>query len=175
MADAPANDNVQYRIGMLSAFFIVATAVFFDGIGFLLMLTGLGEIVTELIGICGSILFFVWFLFLGVNFMSGKSTAKLGVMGAGTLIELIPFINGISPTFTIETVGLIAITRKEDREKAEKKKSEQTKQSALQQQSANRTRNYFAQRRQIQQRSANDDAIEEQATNDNEQEQQQVA
>ena len=118
MAVAPANDNVEYRIGTFSGFLIVATAVFLDGIGFLLMLTGLGEIVTELIGICGSILFFVWFLFLGVSFMSGKATQKLGVIGVGTLIEVIPFINGISPTFTIETVSLIAISRKEDKEKA---------------------------------------------------------
>ena len=147
MPVAAANDNVNYRIGSASSFFIVATGVFFDALGFLLMLTGLGEIMTEIIGITGSILFFFWFVLLRVGFMSGKATTKLGIMGAGTIIEAIPFINGISPTFTIETVSLILVSRKEDREK-----HEQEKLLAVQAQQVERMKlGYMAQRARAQQ------------------------
>lgn len=124
MARARNTVDVHYRIGSIAAFFIIATAVFFDAIGFLLMLTGIGEIVTEIMGITGAIMFFIWFMFLGVNYLSGRSSQKLGVMGVSSLVEAIPFLNGISPTFTIGVLVLIRITRKEDREKAEKRAKE---------------------------------------------------
>ena len=149
--------EVKYRIGTVVGFFIVSTAFFFDAIGFLLMLTGIGEIMTEIIGITGSILFFFWFLFLRVSFMSGKATAKLGVMGAGSIVEIIPFVNGISPTFTIETVSLIYITRKEDKEKAEKDNEARLLKGAQQQQKVEQKKTQFNNlKRQMQQERAND-------------------
>jgi hypothetical protein len=157
MAGQAANDNVHYRIGMVSAFFIVSTAVVLDAVGFLLMLTGLGEIVTEFIGICGSVIFFLWFLFLGTGFMSGKASSKLGVMGAGALIEAIPFLNGVSPTFVIETVSLILITRKEDREKAAEEQEKRAKSVATTQQNQNRVAQNAARRSQMMQEAGNDD------------------
>lgn len=125
MAGAPKTPNVHYRIGSIAGFFIVATAVFFDAVGFLLTLTGIGAIGTEIMGITGAIMFFIWFMFHHVNYLSGRSLQKLGVMGVGALVEAIPFLNGISPTFVIQTVLLIRITRKEDREEAQRKHAAQ--------------------------------------------------
>lgn len=157
--------EVKYRIGMVSGFFIVAAAAFFDGIGFLLMLTGVGEIMTEIIGFDASILFFVWFLFLRVSYFSGRAAAKLGIMGAGTLIETIPFINGFAPMFIIETASIIHISRKEDREKASKENAERVRAAAkLQQQREQREALY----RQLQQQAANDNEQALLASNDNE-------
>lgn len=157
MAGVAANDSVHYRIGMVSAFFIVSVAVVFDAVGFLLMLTGLGEIVTEFIGICGSVIFFIWFLLLGVGFMSGKASSKLGIMGAGALIEAIPFLNGFSPTFVIETVSLILITRSEDREKAEAEQQKKSKEISSRQNAEQRNAQFIMRRNQMAQEAANDD------------------
>jgi hypothetical protein len=38
-------------------------------------------------------------------------TGTTGSGGVGSIIEMIPFINGLSPTFTIETVSLIYVMR----------------------------------------------------------------
>lgn len=165
MPTLSAQPEVHYRIGFVSGFFIIAAAVFFDAIGFLLMLTGIGEIMTEIIGFCASILFFIWFLFLRVSYFSGRATAKLGIMGAGSLIEMIPFVNGIAPMFTVETATLIHITRKEDREKAEKENAKRvTTATSVLQQTEQQKAQYLVQYQQMQQQvleSQQDNAIEE--------------
>lgn len=115
--------DVTYRIGTLSAFFLITVALFLDVLGFLLILTVIGSFVTEILGITGSIFFFVVFLFMGVNYLSGKSTQKIAVTAAGAVIEMFPFLNGL-PSFTVQVSSIIYITRKEDREKAEKKQKE---------------------------------------------------
>lgn len=149
--------EVNYRIGTLMAVFIVAVAAIFDAVGFLLMLTGIGAIATEIIGIVGSIFFFFLFLFLRVSFFSGKASAKLGIIGAGSVVEIIPFVNGISPTFTIETTALIHLTRKEDREKAKKEHKERVEKTALaQQQTDNMIAQYVSRKGQRVQEAAND-------------------
>jgi hypothetical protein len=157
MAGPAANDNVQYRIGAISGFFTVATAVVMYGIGFLLALTGIGEIATEIIDICLSILFFFWFAFLGVGYFEGRAALKLSIMGACTLIEAIPFINALVPALVGETVSMILITRKEDREKAAADQEKRAKAAAAAQQTQNRNAQFIARRNQMMQQAANDD------------------
>ena len=164
MAGPAANDNVQYRIGAISGFFIVATAVVMYGIGFLLALTGIGEIATEILDIGLSILFFFWFALLGVNYFSGRSSLKLGIMGACTVVEVIPFINAIAPALVIETVAIILITRKEDREKAAADQEKRAKAAAAAQQTQNRNAQFIARRNQMMQQAANNnEALQEAA------------
>ncbi len=163
MADEVANDSVHYRIGSISGFFIVATATVMYGIGFLLALTGIGEIATEILDIGLSILFFFWFALLGVNYFEGRATAKLGIMGACTLIETIPFINALVPALIIETVSIILITRTEDREKAEEEAKKRASTIALKNQNIERANQYIATVRQRQQQAANDNDLLEEA------------
>lgn len=108
----------KYRVGFVIGFFLLGGAVTLDFIGFFLMLTGIGEIVTEILGVLGSIGFFILFFFLGAGFTQKKSLQKLSIGAVGSIIEIIPFLNGLSPTFTLETAGLIYLMRKEDKEKA---------------------------------------------------------
>ena len=157
MAGQAANDTVHDRIGIISAFFIVSTAVVMYGIGFLLALTGIGEIATEILDIGLSILFFFWFALLGVSYFSGRSAAKLGVMGVCTLVEAIPFINALVPALIIETITIILITRKEDREKAAADQEKKAKSVAATQQTQNRIAQYAARRNQMAQDAANND------------------
>lgn len=163
MAGQAANDTVHYRIGIISAFFIVSTAVVMYGIGFLLALTGIGEIATEILDIGLSILFFFWFALLGINYFEGRSAAKLGIMGACTLIETIPFINALAPALVVETVAIILISRKEDREKAAADQKKRAKSVAATQQSKNRIAQYAARRNQMMQETTNDGEAPRQA------------
>jgi hypothetical protein len=111
----------DYRVGFGIGSLLVGGAVALDFIGFLLMLTGVGEIVTEIIGFIGSLGFWIIFFFLGANFFGKGTGTKVGIAVVGSIIEMIPFINGLSPTFTIETVSLIYVMRAEDKKKAEDK------------------------------------------------------
>ena len=152
--------ELKYRVGFVVGCFLTAGSAFLDAIGFFLGITGIGEIVTQTIGYLGSIGFFGIFIFLRANFFNKKSIQKIGVGAVGSIVEMIPFLNAISPTFTIETVSLIYLMRKEDGEKSEK----DTARTLEQQKSANTALTYRVQRRQV-----------EQAANDNEQELRQVA
>ena len=131
MAESTPKVRPKYRVGFVGGFAIVGSALVLDGMGLFFMLTGIGEIVTELIGLAGSLLFFVWFAVLGARFFTGKVGQKVGILAASSLIEVIPFLNGLSPTFTIETVSLIATLRKEDREKSENETRERATQFSV--------------------------------------------
>ncbi len=119
MPDTPA--PVRYRVSMVQSILIKSTATTLDVLGFILMLTVIGEVGTEVIGLTGGILFFVWFWFLGVNYTGGKASSKMVTIIANSVAESIPFLNGIYPGFTIETWRLISIMKKEDEEEARKK------------------------------------------------------
>lgn len=118
----------KYRVGFVIGAFLVSGAFALDALGLVFMLTGIGAIVTQILGVLGSIGFFILFFFLGAGFFQKKAIQKFGIAAIGSITEMIPFVNGISPTFTIETIALIHIMRKEDREKAieEGKKVAQT-------------------------------------------------
>ena len=145
--------HVDYRVSTASRFFIIGFAVLLDLTGLLLFWTG---IVPEILGFLGSIIFLLWFLLLGINYLSGRSLQKIGVIGVCSVIEMIPFLNGFSPTFTIETVVLIRISRKEDEEKAKKAIHETAKTHAIETQRQRYQMNAVARRRAVQ--AANDSA-----------------
>jgi hypothetical protein len=77
-------------------------------------------------------------------------------MGACTLIETIPFLNALIPALVVETITIILITRKEDREKAAADQEKRAKEGAVAQQNQMRRTQYIAQRNQVMQEAAND-------------------
>ena len=174
MAPVVAQNNVRYRIGFIGGSILVGTAVVLYELGFFLMLTAIGEIATEIIDIGASVFFFIVFLFFKVNYFKGRSAAKIGVMGACTVIEWIPFINGFVPALVIEVVAIIFITRKEDREKA-KKDAEKAAQIRARQQQIGQRNAQLQQLRAQRQQAANDNEQNLAAANDNEEREREAA
>lgn len=124
MPSSSRKSAVHYRIGTAAAFFLYAFGAFGWIVGFLLMLTGIGEIATWILDIIGEIIYVLWYALLGVSYFSGKSTQKLGIVGVSSLVNMIPFLDGVVPTFILQTAAMIHVTRKEDRERATKTSGE---------------------------------------------------
>ena len=160
--------EVHYRIGFVIGAFLMGGAVALDFLGFLFMLTGVGEVVTEIIGVLGSVGFFILFFFLGAGFFSKKKMQKVGVAVTGSIIEMIPFLNGLSPTFTIETFVLIYLMRKEDKEDAQKKSKALLQAQAGQSKSQEAYQSAVMRRTQLQRQAANNNEVSLQSENDNE-------
>ncbi len=116
MVTTPA--PVRYRVSTVQNILLKSTAAVLDGVGFILMLFIVGEVGTEVIGLTGDILFFIWFWFLGVNYMGRNSSSKMITMIANSVAESIPFVNGLYPGFSVETWRLISLMKKEDEEDA---------------------------------------------------------
>lgn len=135
MADA----SVRYRVSTVQNALIKSTAVLFDVIGFILMLTVIGEMGTMVIGVMGDVLFLLWFWMLGANYMGGKSSSKLVTVLVNFVAENIPFINGFYPGFSVAAWRLISIMKKEDEEEAKKKNAEVAKSEAVRVQEQNRS------------------------------------
>ncbi len=95
---------------------MLAVAAGFWLLQVVLSLTGVGEVVSEILGFIQIGLFFFWFLFLGINFFGKNSLQKVGVTLGLDVAELIPFINDV-PFIIVQILWLIYITRKEDKEK----------------------------------------------------------
>ena len=107
------------RIGNFQGGLITGFAAAIWGLQFVLSLTGFGEIISEILGILADIILFVWLLFLGVY--GGTDQGKKWLVTiAGSIVEIIPFINDI-PAGIAEVVTLIAFTRAEDWKKAKGK------------------------------------------------------
>ncbi len=155
MAKTKSGIEVKYRIGTVSAFFLYALGAFGWLIGFLLMLTGIGEIGTWILDIVGEVMYIFWYGLLGVNYFSGKSAQKLGIIGTSSLVNLTPFINGIVPTFVIETWAMIRVTRKEDEERAEKAAQDTAQAQAAEMQKI-QNQMYVVERARAAQQAAND-------------------
>lgn len=86
-------------------------------IQFLCSLTGVGEIVSEIIGFCQDGLFVVWFWFLKVNYSGKNGLLKFGTVFGCSVVDIIPFINDI-PVIIVEIIVMTFLSRKEDQEKA---------------------------------------------------------
>jgi hypothetical protein len=107
------------RIGNIQAILLVSTATVFWAFQFFLSLTGVGEVVSEIIGMLADLIFFFWLLFLGV-YGNKNQGQKLLITITSSVVELIPFINDI-PVDILEVFALIVYTRIEDRSIAEQK------------------------------------------------------
>ncbi len=112
--------DVEYRISSFQEILLKSSAVTLDGIGFLLMLTVIGGVATEIIGLSGDVLFLVWFWMLGIKFFEGRAGSKVMTFIANAVVEAIPFVNGIYPGFSIAVWRLVRITKDEDEKKAKK-------------------------------------------------------
>jgi hypothetical protein len=115
-----APPGTQYRISGTQAFFLKISAIVLDGIGFLLMITVVGEVGTEVIGLTGDLLYGIWFWILGVKFFGGNARSKLLTIVANGVMEVVPFVNGVYPGFTVAVWRIVSIVKKEDEEKAER-------------------------------------------------------
>lgn len=154
----PSNQSVKYRVSFTQELLIKSAAATLDVIGFLLMLTVVGEIATVIIGITGGALFFIWFWFLGVNYFGQNATSKVGMTIINFILESAPFINAVYPGFSVQAWRLISIMKKEDEEKA-KKRNQRAAAGEAEQYFARKQRVEAAQAQQIQ--AANDNAAEE--------------
>lgn len=96
-------------------------AVVLDGLGLVLMLTLVGEIGTEAIGLVGDSVFFIWFWMKGAQFTGKNSGKKMSTLLVNSIIESIPFINGVYPGFSVEAWRLTALMREEDEQDASRK------------------------------------------------------
>lgn len=107
--------QVRYRVSNVSLGFMLALAVVFDLLQFLLTLTVVGALFTLLFGFVGFIIYAIWFLILGVNYIQGrKAAAKLGTLIATWVVEFMPLLNAL-PSMTVGVLLIALISRAEDR------------------------------------------------------------
>ncbi|MDB5195145.1 MAG: hypothetical protein JWO84_329 [Parcubacteria group bacterium] len=117
MAASSSTAPVPYRVNNVQEFLLKGSACVLYVIQLILMLTLVGEVGTEVIGLVGDILYIVWFWLLGVNYFGGNSHSKLMTLVTNSVLETVPFVNGIYPGFCVEVWRLVAIMKKEDEEK----------------------------------------------------------
>lgn len=117
--------DVAYRISAHEEENARFIALCLDGGGLVLTCTGIGAVVTEGLGIAGNAGYLFWFYKKGARFTGSGSASKAQVLFFNSVVEVIPFLNGFYPGFTIEVNRLIEIMCKEDEEKAAKKRAEE--------------------------------------------------
>ncbi|HYF28972.1 MAG TPA: hypothetical protein VEA36_01240 [Candidatus Paceibacterota bacterium] len=104
----PGRRNIK-RIDAVNIFFLVIVAVVIDVLQFFLTLTLVGSLVAFILSIAAWVLFFLWFLSLGVNYFN-KGNAMKFLVGLGSVCaELVPFLNAITPALTAGVVAVIIL------------------------------------------------------------------
>lgn len=101
------------RVGNITAGIMIATAVLFDGLQALLILTVLGSLLSYFFTFLATIIFSLWFLLLKVNYFGKGSGNNLLIALGAAVTELVPFINAF-PAITAGVVGLIVQSRIQD-------------------------------------------------------------
>jgi hypothetical protein len=113
--------EVRYRVSGVSMGFMIAIAAIFDLLQFLLTLTVIGSLLAWLVTVFAGMIFFVWFLILGINYFSGKkAAAKVGTILSTSVLEFIPILNAL-PTITIGVITIALVSRMEDRMSAKER------------------------------------------------------
>ncbi len=132
-------EEPRQRIGSSATFFLLLTAILFDGIQFLaFFIPGVNIVVEFLVTTVALVVFGIWFAILGVNYFSGSNLGtKVAAMFGGTVIELVPLLDAL-PGITLSVWGIIWATKKEDAAKREEysKKLEEVRQIQIAQQAA---------------------------------------
>jgi hypothetical protein len=106
-------DNEHHqRIKIWMGGLMLMVAVTIDLIQALLTLVAIGLVLSPLITIGATVLFWIWFKILGISFVSNPK--RLVTFAAESIGELIPAIDAL-PLWTIGTLGTILITRSEDK------------------------------------------------------------
>lgn len=103
------------RVGTIAAFFMLATAITFDALQFFLtFIPFLGVVINIFITVLAAMIFWLWFLLLGVSYFSGKKMGlKLAAAMGGLIVELVPIIDAL-PAITVGVTVVIIATRLED-------------------------------------------------------------
>jgi len=109
--------EVKYRITFATAFLMIGTALFFDGIEMITTWKIIGVILSYFSFIFANLTFWTWFMMIGVPV--GFSSPKKLVVGMLTnILELIPGLDAIpliGMGWTLGIIALIALTRLEDK------------------------------------------------------------
>ena len=111
---AYADGGGKQRIHVVIAFAMVATALLIDIVQILFeWLPAVGPIIGWFFAAFGFIVFGIWFMLVGVNYLDRNGAVKVMVSLASCVVELIPFVDMI-PALTLGVLSLILITRAED-------------------------------------------------------------
>lgn len=94
------------RIDIGISLCLIVIALIVDGAQILLTLTIIGSVATILLSVFSWTLFFLCFLFLGVNYFDRDGSMRLFTALGALTTELVPIINAL-PVTTIGVVALI--------------------------------------------------------------------
>lgn len=101
------------RIGNMTGFMLIGTAMFIDSLETILSWLGIGLILSTFISTGTTALFWIWFKILGVTF-AGKPK-NLGKFAGTSLLEVIPGLDAlILPAWTTGIWALVGSTMEED-------------------------------------------------------------
>jgi len=101
-------EDKETQIKDTTAFLMIFTALCFDGIQALIgWIPFVGNALADMMSIFIFLTFFLWFYMNGIKMVTPK---RLGSLGGGGVIEMIPFIN-ILPAWTLVVVYLIGTTK----------------------------------------------------------------
>ena len=103
----------KHTVGNVTAGLMLAAALLFDGLQFLLTLSVLLLPLSLFLTFLSMTMFFLWFALLGVKYTGSGGGRKLLVMLAASVAELVPVVNAL-PAVTAGVVGVIVQTRIED-------------------------------------------------------------
>lgn len=112
------------RITPVVSFFLIAVALMFDGLQFLLLFLNVIPVIGTVISFVFSwfitflatTVFLLWFALLGVSYFKGKRAAKRAfAMAASVITELVPLFNSL-PVITAWVVTTIVLTNKDSLE-----------------------------------------------------------
>lgn len=101
----------QERISNITAVFMIAVALLFDGVQAFFEWILIGFVVNWLINILAWLTFFVWFKFKSVSFMNLKRSA---IFNGGFFLELIPLVAEL-PLWTATIVTMVMMVKLEDK------------------------------------------------------------
>lgn len=149
---AAAEEKVTYKIGVVTALFMLMFTIVADLLQILLTLFVVTIPVAYLVTFLAEISLFIWLGILGVSYFGGrKAYQNIIALGSSVMIELVPLISAL-PALTAATAFIIFNSRKADKEAFKAKNSKMQL-----------GRGYSNQ----QPRAANDNQSQFQAANDN--------
>ena len=94
---------------------MVFVAVFFDLLQAILAALIIGGFLNWFVNLIAWLTFFLWFKLNGVSI--GDSGRKWLVQGGTWMIEMLPFINGLTPGWVVFTISIIMISRYDDKQR----------------------------------------------------------
>lgn len=105
-------ENKRKRIKMWMAACIVIVAGCVDAAQALLTGVAIGAVLSPVISVVAWFAFWVWFMILGVSYISNPK--KIAAMGGAGILEIIPIL-GALPAFTAGVATTVFLTMSEDK------------------------------------------------------------